>query len=173
MPNHDAPAPWFFMYEICKSVIEAGRFELADMLKKLDTLWVQGSLTDEQRAELAAAARAQADPAASYAPLQQQVDTLAGRVADLAAAAAANAAALAALKAAVEQLGASVTDPEPAGPDEEGPAYTAPPGAHDAYHNGDKVTFNGEHYTCTAPEGAAVVWDPDTYPAYWTREETA
>lgn len=143
------------MYDICLAVINAGRFELADMLRKLDTLWVQGELTDEQRTELAEAARSKADPAASYAPLQTQLDNLAGEVATL--------------KAAVEQLGASVTDPEPGTPSEEWPEYKAPTGAHDAYHNGDKVTYQGEHYTCTAPEGTAVVWDPATYPTYWAK----
>ena len=53
------------------------------------------------------------------------------------------------------------------GPAEEYPAYVQPTGAHDAYHNGDKVTYNGAKYTCIAPEGVACVWNPDTYPAYW------
>lgn len=35
------------MYEIIKSVIQSGRYELTDMLTKIDTLWVQGSLTDD------------------------------------------------------------------------------------------------------------------------------
>lgn len=42
------------MYKIVKNVIESGNFKLADMSKKIDTLWVQGDLTDEQRTELLA-----------------------------------------------------------------------------------------------------------------------
>ena len=42
------------MYKIVKNVIESGDFKLADMSKKIDTLWVQGDLTDEQRTELLA-----------------------------------------------------------------------------------------------------------------------
>lgn len=60
---------------------------------------------------------------------------------------------------------------EPPKPGDEWPEYVAPTGAHDAYYNGDKVTFKGKHYTCIAPVGTACVWDPDTYPAYWSKEE--
>lgn len=42
------------MYKIVKNVIESGDFKLADMQTKIDTLWVQGDLTDEQRTELLA-----------------------------------------------------------------------------------------------------------------------
>jgi hypothetical protein len=90
-------------------------------------------------------ARTKADPSHSFAPLQAQIDALAERVAKL-------------------------ENAEPADPDvpaEEYPEYHQPTGAHDAYHNGDKVTFNGKHYVCIAPEGVAVVWSPDVYPAYW------
>lgn len=42
------------MYEIVKNVIMSGNFKLSDMRKKIDTLWVQGDLTEEQRTELIA-----------------------------------------------------------------------------------------------------------------------
>lgn len=51
------------------------------------------------------------------------------------------------------------------------PVYVQPTGAQDAYHTGDKVTWNDKHYTCIAPDGVACVWDPDTYPSYWQLEE--
>lgn len=40
------------MYEIIKSVIMSGSFKLEDMSKKINTLWVQGDLTEEQKIEL-------------------------------------------------------------------------------------------------------------------------
>lgn len=40
------------MYDTIVSVIESGHYELADMLNKIDTLWVQGDLDDEQRTYL-------------------------------------------------------------------------------------------------------------------------
>ena len=36
------------MYSIIKNVIASRRYELGDMLGKIDTIWVQGDLTDEQ-----------------------------------------------------------------------------------------------------------------------------
>lgn len=143
------------MYEIVKNVINSKTYELTDILTKIDTLWVQGSLTSEQRTELISLARQNADPAASYAPLQEQIDALADRLD-----------ALTARVSTLEQSGETGGE-EPEEPAEEWPEYIQPTGAHDAYHNGDKVTWGGQHYTCIAPEGTACVWDPDTYPAYW------
>lgn len=153
------------MYDIVKNVINAKTYELTDILTKIDTLWVQGTLTEEQRTELTALARQNADPAASYAPLQEQIDTLADRLD-----------ALTVRVSTLEQSGETGGE-EPEEPAEEWPEYIQPTGAHDAYHNGDKITYNGQHYTCIAPDGTACVWDPDTYPAYWqlvedTQEET-
>lgn len=137
------------MHEIILSVINTGSFELSDILHKIDTLWVQGSIDADQRTELITVARQKADPSASYTPLQEQVGKL---VDDLAA--------LAARVTALEGGG----EPEPG---DEYPAYAQPTGAHDAYHKGDKVTYNGKKYTCIAPNGVAVVWNPETYPDYW------
>ena len=134
------------MYEVTKNVILSGNYELSDILAKIDTLWVQGSLTDAQRLDLIEMARGKADPSNSFAPLQAQIDALAERVA---------------------KLEGKAEPADPNSPTEEYPEYVQPTGGHDAYHNGDKVTFNGKHYVCVAPEGVAVVWSPDTYPSYW------
>lgn len=138
------------MYEIINNVICSGSFELTDILTKIDTLWLQGSITDAERMDLIAMARTKADPSNSFAPLQAQIDALALRV------------------AAVE---GKVAPADPDAPTEEYPEYVQPTGSHDAYHTGDKVTFNGSQYTCVAPEGVAVVWSPEVYPSYW--EEAA
>lgn len=161
------------MYDAIKTVISTGRFELADLLHKLDILWAQGDLDDDQRTELIAAAREKAEPRASYAPLQDQVDKLRDEAQLLSTAVSNQARELQAVKAAVEALGGTVEDPEDPEPAEEWPDYVQPTGAHDAYHAGDKITWKGKHYICTAPDGVAVVWDPDTYPAYWQEQEEA
>lgn len=127
------------MYEIIKNVIQSGSFELADILGKTDTLWAQGSLTDGQRTELMAMARAKADPANSFAPLQAQIGALAERIAKL----------------------------EGQKPMEDYPQFIQPTGSHDAYRTGSTVTFDGRRYRCIAPENVAVVWSPAVYPAYW------
>lgn len=134
------------MYEVTKNVIQTGNYELTDILAKIDTLWLQGSLTDAERLNLIEMARGKADPSHSFAPLQAQIDALAARVA---------------------KLEGKMEPADPDTPAEEYPEYVQPTGAHDAYHTGDKVTYNGKRYTCIAPEGVAVVWSPDTYPAYW------
>ena len=142
------------MYAIIKSVINSGNFELTDMLSKIDTMWVQGSITDEQRTELTALARDKATPEATYAPLQEQVDALAVRID-----------ALTQRVAALEDGGTAGGTPTT--PADEWPEFVQPTGAHDAYYTGDKITYNGKHYVCIMPENVACTYPPDVYPAGW------
>ena len=137
------------MYSIIKNVIASRRYELGDMLGKIDTIWIQGDLTDEQKIELVELARDNADPAASYAPLQEQIDQAFTQIK--------------ALSARVALLESGET-PEPAPEPEEWPEWVQPTGAHDAYGVGDKVTYNGKHYVSKI---AGNVWSPDAYPAGW------
>ena len=104
------------MYQIIHDVITSKRYELRDMLSKIDTIWVQGDLTDEQREELVELARTNADPAASYAPLQDQIDQAFDQIK--------------ALSARVEKLEAGEV-PEPAPEPEEWPEWVQPTGAQD------------------------------------------
>ena len=64
------------MYDIIKNVILSGTYELTSMLKKIDTVWVQGDITDEQRTELIELTQVNANPDNSHAPLQIQIDML-------------------------------------------------------------------------------------------------
>lgn len=144
------------MYDDIVKVIQAGGYNLADLLHRIDVIYVSGKLTDEQREQLYTLARTDANPQDSLAPVLDRLDILEAWRKDVDA------------KLSEIEGGGG---PEPPDPGEEWPEYVAPTGTHDAYYNGDKVTFNGEHYICTAPEGTACVWDPVTYPAYWTKEE--
>ena len=137
------------MYIIISNVIKSGNYELNDMLRKIDTIWVQGSLTDEERGELVELAQSNADPARSYAPLQEQINQAVDRIKALAGR-------MAKLEAGEE--------PEP----EEWPEWVQPTGAHDAYGMGDKVTYNGKHYVSKI---AGNVWSPDAYPQGWEEVE--
>lgn len=157
------------MYDIVYNVIEEGRYELADLLTKIDTLWIQGSLTDDQKTELVQLAREKAKPENSYAGIQKQVETLFANFAEIAKQVGTNTLEIANIKAKMEEQGTTIPEPEPE-PGEEYPEYVQPTGAHDAYYNGDKITYNGKRYRCIAPEGVAVVWNPDVYPAYWEEE---
>ena len=141
------------MYEIIQAVISSGRYELVDILRKIDTIWVQGDLTDEQREALVEQARDNADPAASYAPPQEQIEQAFQAIQTLAAR--------------VARLEAGET-PEPGPEPEKWPAWVQPTGAHDAYSAGDQVAYNGKHYVSNIDGN---VWSPDAYPAGWTLQE--
>lgn len=145
------------MYNICKNVIMSARFELSDMLRKIDTLWLQSEITDEQKSELEKLAREHADPTMS-ADLTKRIEDHETRIRSL-----------------EEQMaGRPVPEPEPDPDVEEGtpewPGYDPKKG----YRNGDKITFKGKHYTCTLPEHTEVCyWSPESYPDYWKAEEVA
>ena len=147
------------MYDIIKNVITSGSYELTDILKKIDTIWLQGALTDEQRTELIDLARTSADPENSYAPIQKQIDTLYANMTEMGKT-------ILSLTDKVSKLdGGSVTPPET----EEYPAWVQPTGAHDAYKTGDKMTYtDGKRYVCQMDN---CVWGPDTYPAGWKLAE--
>jgi hypothetical protein len=161
------------MYKVIKSVIESKRYELAEMLTKIDTFWVQGSITEEERNELVALAREKALPENSYAGQQERMDALYKELTETRKE-------LEALTVRVKILESAGSEELPEEPEEdipdEYPEYVAPTGAHDAYYAGDKVTYNGVKYICVAPKGAAVVWNPDVMPSYWqevTEENSA
>ena len=155
------------MYEVFKSVITSGNYELSDMLTKIDTIWVQGQITDEQRTELINLARQYADPKQSYAPLQKQIDTLFVNMAEISTQVLENTANIKAIKDKLAEQGTEVPELEPE-PEEEYPEWKQPTGAHDAYYKDDKMTFtDGNKYICIAPEGVARVWSPVEYPTYW------
>lgn len=153
------------MYKVIKSVIESKRYELAEMLTKIDTFWVQGDITEEERNELVALARENALPENSYAGQQERIDALYTAFSETRK----ELEALTARVKALESDGTTddETDDSTEETTDEYPEYVAPTGAHDAYYAGDKVTYNEVRYICIAPDGAAVVWNPDVMPSYW------
>ena len=149
------------MYEDFMNIINAGGYDLATILHKIDVIYASGGLDDDQRTELQELARSKADYNDSLGGVASRLDALEAWRREV--------------DAKLEELewgtgGEPGVDPEPPQEDE-WPEYVAPTGAHDAYYNGDKVTFNGEHHICIAPIGTACVWDPATYPAYWQKVE--
>jgi len=139
------------MYTITKYVIESGNYELSDMLKKLDTLWVQGSITDAEHEELMALAREKAN-------VQNSMDVIA-KLEELDKR-------VKALEDAKTNSGTSDSEEETENIEPTAltyPEYTA----GKWYYAGDKVTFDGKVYECIAPEGVVCVWSPSEYAAYW------
>lgn len=132
------------MYSVVKSVIESKIYELTDMLTKIDTLWVQGSITEEERAELI-------DLARQNAQVQQSIDILA-KLEELDQRVKAN-----------EEAIKKLSENESEGSDSTYPEYVA----GKWYRNGDIVSFDGKEYMCIAPVGTVCTWSPSDYPAYW------
>lgn len=151
------------MYEIIKNVIESKDYKLEDILYKINKMWIESEITEEQKTELDNLARENANAENSYAPLQEQIDNAFAEIKSIKETMEANAIGLSALKDAVEKLGGKIeTTTEPT--KEEYSEYVQPTGAHDAYNVGDKITYNGKKYTCKIDN---CVWTPDAYPQGW------
>ena len=134
------------MQKVIEKVIESKNYELSDMLKKIDTLWVQGSIDDAVRKSLSDRARNNANIKNSM-DILSKLEELDKRV------------------KALEDAQASTETEEPS--ETTYPEYTA----GKWYYAGDKVTFEGTVYECIAPEGAVCTWSPTEYPAYWKEVE--
>ena len=158
------------MFEIVKNVILAKNYKLEDMLNKINILWVEGSISDEEKTSLISLARENALAENSYKPLQEQIDKAFEMISELKETVETNAIGLTALKDAVEKLGGKVEIPQ-APVEEEYPPFIKPEGAHDCYNEGDKITYNGKKYICLIN---GCVWSPDEYPQGWKEvvEET-
>ena len=158
------------MFEIVKNVILSKSYKLEDMLNKINILWVEGSISDEEKTSLISLARENALAENSYKPLQEQIDKAFEMISELKETVETNAIGLTALKDAVEKLGGKVEIPQ-APVEEEYPPFIKPEGAHDCYNEGDKITYNGKKYICLIN---GCVWSPDEYPQGWKEvvEET-
>ncbi|MED9882334.1 MAG: hypothetical protein UFD80_06685 [Blautia sp.] len=148
------------MYEIVKNVIDSKRYALGDMLKKIDTLWVQGDITDEQKNELVTLAQTNADPENSNAPLQKQIEEIAKKHLVLEETVTALSATVQKIKETVESGGTVVPDPEPP-VTEEYPAWEPYNGIPPVpYQVGSKVTHNGKKWESMVPNN---VWEPGAF----------
>ena len=136
------------MYEVIKNVINNTGYKLEEILHKINVMYIEAMITEEQKAELEGLARQNANPENSYAPIQEQIDNIYIEINKI--------------KAEIKELkgGQETEEPE----QEEYPEYVQPMGAHDAYKIGDKVTYNGKKYICKLDN---CVWNPDTYPSGW------
>ena len=139
------------MYEIIKNVIETGNFELVDILYKINKMYIESAITEEQKTELDELARTNAKAENSYAPLQEQVNDLYSKYDEL--------------KQEIAELkGEDTEEPTEPEPVDEYPEFAQPTEAHDAYNVGDKITYNSKKYICQIN---GCVWAPDVYPQGW------
>lgn len=143
------------MFETFQTIINAGGFDLVGLTQRVKTLYAIGELSEDEMGQLLEQAQTNAKPDDSYAPLVDRVKsieewetTIEKRLSKL-------------------ESGSSADTEEPEKPADEWPEYKQPTGAHDAYRVGDKITYNGKHYTCVMD---GCVWPPDTYPQGWQEE---
>lgn len=135
------------MYDVLKNVIHSKRYDLADILTKIDTLWVQGSIAEEQRLSLISDAQSNAmvensiDVLKSLYELNKRVTELEKQLAEL-------------------KNGSDIPT------DEETTTYP-PYEVGKWYENGDIISFDGVNKKCIAPLETVCVWSPTEYPAYW------
>lgn len=148
------------MYEIFKNVINSKEYSLEDILKKIDTKWVQSEITDEQRDELITLAQANANPENSNAPLQKQIEELSKKHITLEETVTALSATVQKIKETVESGGTVVPEPEPT-PQEEYPAWEPYNGIPPVkYQKGSKVTHNGKKWESMVDNN---VWEPGAF----------
>ena len=139
------------MYKIIKNVIQSKDYVLEDILYKIDKMYIQDRITEEEKTELDNLARQNAKAENSY-NIQKQLDNIFVR--------------LEALENKDKQ-----ENPEETTEQEEYKEYMQPTGAHDSYKVGDKITYKGKKYICKMDN---CVWAPDVYPSGWEEvvEET-
>lgn len=148
------------MYEIFKNVINSKEYSLEDILKKIDTKWVQSEITDEQRDELITLAQANANPENSNAPLQKQIEAIAKQQNELKDTVTTLSATVQKIKETVESGGTVVPEPEPQ-PQEEYPAWEPYNGIPPVkYQKGSKVSHNGKKWESMVDNN---VWEPGAF----------
>lgn len=140
------------MFEIIKNVILSKDYELRDILYKINKMYIESAITEDEKTELDTLARENAKTENSYASLQEQVNTIFTEI-----------------ELIHNRLDILEGAEEPTEPAEEYPEYVQPTGAHDCYNTGAKITFKGEKYTCLID---GCVWSPEEYPQGWKKEIT-
>lgn len=127
-------------------LIGGGAFDLKDVTDKVHYYHAMGQLSTEEAEELITRAQEAFTPAGQD-KVGEKLKELDARVREL--------------ENAVQSLQANGNDE----PDEYVPGHWC--------HTGDQVMFEGEKYTCIAPENTVCVWSPAEYPAYWEQEKVS
>ena len=149
-----------------KNVILSKNYKLEDMLNKINVLWLESKLSDEEKTSLISLSRENALAENSYKPLQEQLNNLYKAFDNFKEE----------VNARLNTLEGKEDVEEPV---EEYPPFVKPNGAHDCYNEGDKITYNeGDKITYNEKKYICkingCVWSPDEYPAAWQEvvEET-
>ena len=135
------------MYNSVLIVIQSGEYNLSDLTKKIDTLWLKSYLTDDERERLTKLAIEKANPDAGLPSFSER---------------------MAALEKRVSKLEGNLSSGGDSG-SSDWPEWVQPTGAHDAYAKGSQVTHNGERYVSQID---ANVWEPGMFgsESLWSKQ---
>ena len=138
------------MFELIKGVIERRNYKDSNaLIAKIQRMYVEGELTEEQYTELRNLL-AEQNPVKAY-DVEGEIDKIWVKLREI--------------EAKVDNIPAPEPSPEPEPSDI--PVWVQPTGAHDAYQTGDRVHYK----TATDPVYESLidgnVWSPDDYPAGW------
>ena len=136
------------MYEIIKNIIENGAFRVNDLTNKIDTLWAESKLSDDERNQLVQMMTDHLNPDSEAPELKELYERLEARVT--------------ALEADVQALKGGE---EPGGEEEPGtvtvPAWEPWDGISSKYQYGAVVTHN-EKYFLNVLQGMQNTWEPES-----------
>lgn len=149
------------MYDIIKNIIQNGVFKVSELTTKIDTLWAESKLSDEQRNELVQMMTDFLNPYTEAPELKDLYERLESRVSIL--------------EGAVKELqGGGSEDPEPG--EIIVPAWVPWDGISDNYQYGAVVTHNDKYWQ-NMLQGVQNTWEPGAVGVderYWkeiTKEE--
>ena len=134
------------MYSTFISAIQAGGYNLPDMLRKLDEYYIRGEIDADQRDELQEEARTRARGEQAY-DVTAEIEQLWAAI------------------HAIQQTLAETENQVDTQQEDEAKPYVQPTGAHDAYQPGNVVAYKGAMYRCIMDN---MVWPPDVFPNGWT-----
>lgn len=147
------------MYDVIKDIIENGNYQLVDISNKINKLWLEYQLTDEERDELIELANSNTNVDNEKPELQRQLDVLSDYVKNT-------------LEPRIQALeeGQEVEPPV----EEEYPEWMSYDGVVNlGYDFGVKVTHNGFKWE-NMLEGTKNVWEPGAVgidERYWKKVE--
>lgn len=143
------------MFETIQTIINGGDYDLADLTQRIKTLYALGEMSDEETTQLLDSAAANANQDVMLPDMSERVGALETRIA--------------AVEGRVGKLEASGVElGEPNEPADERPEWVRPTSKDTQYRKGDKVTFNGRHYTCVKNNVSS---SPDEDPKSWQLAE--